>query len=96
MNEGGMYSHNGANSKRPSQLLSAIRRLYPGVRFHSTGSRSGVSLTLILEAPPAEVVVFGRSIRVPWTANGVCEFTFSQLCEEVCSRFVHPVLMCAH
>lgn len=55
-----------------------------------------MSLTLILEAPPAEVVVFGRSIRVPWTANGVCEFTFSQLCEEVCSRFVHPVLMCAH
>ncbi|KAI0779449.1 AFG1-like ATPase-domain-containing protein [Fomes fomentarius] len=40
------------------------------------------SQTVSGEAPPAEVVVFGRSIRVPWTANGVCEFTFSQLCEE--------------
>ncbi|KAI0745914.1 AFG1-like ATPase-domain-containing protein [Earliella scabrosa] len=34
------------------------------------------------EGSCGDVVVFGRSIRVPWSANGVCEFTFAQLCEE--------------
>ncbi|TFK84570.1 hypothetical protein K466DRAFT_220678 [Polyporus arcularius HHB13444] len=29
-----------------------------------------------------DIVVFGRTIRVPWSANGACEFTFSQLCDE--------------
>ncbi|RPD57550.1 hypothetical protein L226DRAFT_301305 [Lentinus tigrinus ALCF2SS1-7] len=30
----------------------------------------------------ADIIVFGRAILVPWSANGVCEFTFSQLCDE--------------
>ncbi|KAI0690281.1 AFG1-like ATPase-domain-containing protein [Cerioporus squamosus] len=29
-----------------------------------------------------DIVVFGRAIRVPWSANGTCEFTFAQLCDE--------------
>ncbi|KAI0744112.1 AFG1-like ATPase-domain-containing protein [Daedaleopsis nitida] len=34
------------------------------------------------EASPANVVVFGRSIRVPRAENGMCELTFSELCDE--------------
>ncbi|PIL35939.1 hypothetical protein GSI_01599 [Ganoderma sinense ZZ0214-1] len=34
------------------------------------------------EASPAEIFVFGRNIRVPRSVNGVCEFTFSELCDE--------------
>ncbi|KAH9935750.1 AFG1-like ATPase-domain-containing protein [Fomitopsis serialis] len=31
---------------------------------------------------PADLVVFGRRIYVPWTAGGVCKFAFAPLCEE--------------
>ncbi|KAL4246184.1 AFG1 ATPase family protein [Abortiporus biennis] len=31
---------------------------------------------------PETLVVFGRCLSVPWTLNGVCKFTFSELCEE--------------
>ncbi|EJF65444.1 hypothetical protein DICSQDRAFT_79616 [Dichomitus squalens LYAD-421 SS1] len=40
------------------------------------------SQTGLEEASSAEIVVFGRGIRVPWSANGVCQFKFSQLCDE--------------
>ncbi|EPQ56948.1 hypothetical protein GLOTRDRAFT_39171, partial [Gloeophyllum trabeum ATCC 11539] len=35
------------------------------------------------EEPKAETLyVFGRPLHVPWTSNGVCKFTFSELCEQ--------------
>ncbi|OCH93788.1 hypothetical protein OBBRIDRAFT_771044 [Obba rivulosa] len=29
-----------------------------------------------------DLVVFGRSLRVPWSTDGVCKFTFNELCDE--------------
>ncbi|KAH9839231.1 AFG1-like ATPase-domain-containing protein [Rhodofomes roseus] len=34
------------------------------------------------EHEQANLIVFGRRIHVPWSAGGVCKFTFAQLCEE--------------
>ncbi|EIW63222.1 uncharacterized protein TRAVEDRAFT_43527 [Trametes versicolor FP-101664 SS1] len=34
------------------------------------------------DASATQIVVFGREIRVPWSADGVCKFTFSELCDE--------------
>ncbi|KAI8992957.1 AFG1-like ATPase-domain-containing protein [Trametes punicea] len=33
------------------------------------------------EPSSAEITVFGRKIQVPWSAGGVCKFTFSDLCD---------------
>ncbi|KAI0373958.1 hypothetical protein BV20DRAFT_936658 [Pilatotrama ljubarskyi] len=29
-----------------------------------------------------DLTVFGRTVHVPWSADGVCKFTFSELCDE--------------
>ncbi|KAF7357706.1 Lactation elevated protein 1 [Mycena venus] len=29
-----------------------------------------------------ELSIFGRSLRVPWSSGGVCQFTFRELCDE--------------
>ncbi|KAL1942820.1 hypothetical protein VTO73DRAFT_5060 [Trametes versicolor] len=34
------------------------------------------------DASATQIVVFGREICVPWSADGVCKFTFSELCDE--------------
>ncbi|KAI0645780.1 AFG1-like ATPase-domain-containing protein [Trametes meyenii] len=33
-------------------------------------------------ASPTNLTVFGRNIRVPWSVDNICKFTFSELCEE--------------
>lgn len=40
----------------------------------------------MIDASATQIVVFGREIRVPWSADGVCKFTFSELCDEVRHR----------
>lgn len=30
------------------------------------------------------LTVFGRSLYVPWASSGVCKFSFSELCDQVC------------
>ncbi|EMD37678.1 hypothetical protein CERSUDRAFT_136414 [Gelatoporia subvermispora B] len=44
-------------------------------KLRSFGSPESVS-------EPQNVVVFGRSLHIPWSLDGVCKFTFNELCDE--------------
>ncbi|KAI0071648.1 hypothetical protein K474DRAFT_1712288 [Panus rudis PR-1116 ss-1] len=38
---------------------------------------------LFTEAPTSPTLnVFGRSLHIPWSSGGVCQFTFAELCDE--------------
>lgn len=47
----------------------------------------------VMDAPARKTLdVFGRRVPVPWSLNGVCKFSFVQLCDEAClSFFQSPV-----
>ena len=64
--------------------------MYGSGSGHSDRGCSMLAQATPAEASPAEIVVFGRRIRVPRSADGVCQFTFSQLCDEVrCVKIGH-------
>ncbi|KAI0675380.1 AFG1-like ATPase-domain-containing protein [Trametes maxima] len=58
------------------------RSVFEAVLKERTGPAQGQWLIEVADAAPTTLTVFGRTIRVPWSADGVCKFTFSELCDE--------------